>query len=183
MKYGKLKNGNVEYAGKTIRLDDGTLVIHPRENSLLLAGFRPVVDEPPPKDAAPAGCHWEPCGWDDGASRIVRQYCAVKDYEPELSDYDKAMEDHLRLERESRGYTTREPDAYLTSSHARWAQDARDWVSHRDDVMEYALGLINAVSAGSREPPTIKEFKRGLPRISWSYSEDSGSDSGESEVS
>lgn len=67
---------------------------------------------------------------------------------PALADFDNAMESFLRQEREERGYTTREPDCYLTSQVARWAQDARDWVAHRDAVMEYALELINAVSAG-----------------------------------
>lgn len=86
-----------------------------------------------------------------------------------IDDYDMAMEDHLRQEREERGYTTREPDSYLTSTNPRWKADAEDWVAHRDAVMEYALQIINAVESGEREPPTLDEFVAGLPNIIWRY--------------
>ena len=93
---------------------------------------------------------------------------------PTLADFDAAMEEHLRTEREARGYTTREPDAYINSSVPRWAQDARDWVAHRDGVMAYALALINAVESGQRQPPTMAEFKAGLPTITWTFVEAEG---------
>ena len=98
---------------------------------------------------------------------------AVYPYEdappPTLDDFDMAMEQYLREEREARGYTTREPDSYLTSQVPRWAQDAKDWVAHRDDVMEYALELINEVGSGQREPPTMEEFLANMPKIQWTY--------------
>jgi len=37
-------------------------------------------------------------------------------------------------------------------------------------VMEYALGVQNAVASGGAVP-TLAEFKAGLPRIEWSYAE------------
>jgi hypothetical protein len=89
------------------------------------------------------------------------------------------MEEHLIRERSERGYTTREPDSYLTSSVPRWKQDAEDWVAHRDEVMEYALELINAVQSGEREPPTMEEFVAGLPRIVWTYGTESSSEESE----
>ena len=76
------------------------------------------------------------------------------------------MEAHLLAERTARGYTTREPDNYLESSNVRWAQDARDWVAHRDAVMSYALDVMNAVSGGA-EPPTLEAFMAGLPKVEW----------------
>ena len=85
-------------------------------------------------------------------------------------DYDAAMEAHLKAEREARGYTTREPDAYLASEVPRWRRDAEDWVAHRDAVMAYALGVQNAVAAGGAAP-TLDEFKAGLPAVAWSYTE------------
>lgn len=85
---------------------------------------------------------------------------------PALADYDAAMEAHLLAERTARGYTTREPDNYLESSNVRWAQDARDWVAHRDAVMSYALDVMNAVSGGA-EPPTLEAFMAGLPKVEW----------------
>jgi hypothetical protein len=81
------------------------------------------------------------------------------------------MEAHLYAERAARGYTTREPDAYINSSVPRWAQDARDWVAHRDAVMGYALTLMNQVEDGERDAPTMAEFRAGLPTISWTYTE------------
>ena len=93
---------------------------------------------------------------------------------PTIADFDAAMEEHLREEREARGYTTREPDAYLESSNPRWKQDAEDWVAHRDAVMTYALGLMNAVERGEREPPTLADFRAALPSITWTYADASG---------
>ena len=68
-------------------------------------------------------------------------------------------------------YTTREPDAYLSSANPRWAQDARDWVAHRDAVMAYALELINDLQARTIPQPTLAEFRANLPQITWSYQE------------
>lgn len=103
---------------------------------------------------------------EDNACVAVYTY---EDKQYTIDDYDMAMEEHLRNERDERGYTTREPDSYLTSSHPRWKQDAEDWVAHRDAVMEYALQIINDVKSGVREPPTLDEFVAGLPKIQWSY--------------
>ena len=106
---------------------------------------------------------------DSGENMVVADYTYVDAPPPALEEYDAAMEDFLRQEREARGYTTREPDSYLTSQVPRWSQDARDWVNHRDAVMEYALALINAVKRGEREPPTMEEFLGNMPRIQWTY--------------
>lgn len=148
-------------------------VIHPtvEQAAQLNPPAYPLADNPMPTDPPQTGCEWRQLGYavDDG--RIVNVWEQVE-VELSMADYDAAMEDHLRGEREGRGYTTREPDAYLTSQVPRWASDARDWVAHRDAVMGYALGLINAVRAGQREPPTVDEFVAGLPRITWTYVED-----------
>lgn len=34
-----------------------------------------------------------------------------------------------------------------------------------------AREIMNAVEAGTREPPTMAEFKAGLPQIAWSDTE------------
>ena len=103
-----------------------------------------------------------------------KQWVVVDAPPPTLADFDAAMEEHLRTEREARGYTTREPDAYINSSVPRWAQDARDWIAHRDGVMTYALALINAVESGQRQPPTMAEFAAGLPTITWTFAATEG---------
>ena len=93
-----------------------------------------------------------------------------------FNDYDRAMEAHLDAEKAARGYTKREPSDYKDSSNPRWAQDAEDWIAHRDEVMEYGLEVENKAKRG--EPvPTLEEFKAGLPNIVWTYpDEDGGAD-------
>lgn len=131
----------------------------------------PRADEESP--TPPEGKLVEPDGWEvrDGAWHCRWRY--VDAPLPTLDEYDSAMEDHLYQERSARGYTTREPDAYLSSANPRWAQDARDWVAHRDAVMAYALELINDVQARTIPQPTLAEFCASLPRITWSYQEKS----------
>lgn len=125
--------------------------------------------EPPEgKIAVPDG--YEPADTPDG-KEWRQKWVFVDKPAPTLADFDAAMEGHLTAEREARGYTTREPDMYLNSQVPRWASDARDWIAHRDAVMLYALEIMNAVEAGTREPPTMAEFKAGLPQIEWSYTE------------
>ena len=69
--YGKLKNGIVEYAGKVIRLDDGSVVIAPKEADLLTAHYLPVIDEKPVTDET----HYaSPVGWEERDGAIRRTY-------------------------------------------------------------------------------------------------------------
>ena len=95
----------------------------------------------------------------------------VSDPLPTLADYDKAVEDHLLAERIERGYTTREPSDYAGSSVPRWAQDAADWIAHRDAVMLYALQVMNDYTAGL-PVPSLPDFRSSLPNITWSFREE-----------
>ncbi len=126
-----------------------------------LAPAAPAPEPPEGRVAVPDGYALQDGAW-------VRSYRYEDAPAPTIADFDAAMEDHLRAECEARGYTTREPDAYLNSEVPRWASDARDWVRHRDKTMMYALEIMNAVEAGEREPPTLAEFRAGLPAIQWS---------------
>lgn len=147
----------------------GRAILHPTAEQAAALDAYPRELDPPP--TPPEGKLVEPDGWEvrDGAWHRIWRY--VDAPLPTLEEYDAAMEEHLIQERSARGYTTREPTAYLTSGNARWAADARDWVAHVDAVMAYALELINAVQSGQREPPTMAEFRAGLPQITWSFSE------------
>ena len=130
-------------------------------------------DDDDEQPVPPEGKMVEDDGWEVRDNAWHRKWRYVDVPLPPLSDYDAAMEDHLLQERSARGYTTREPTAYLASSNARWAADARDWVAHRDAVMTYALTLINGVQSGTIVQPTLAEFRANLPQITWSYQEDS----------
>lgn len=166
-KYGTLINGTLHPAPRAVRIG-GAVVCNPTDAQYEQAGYKRVVDNPPTTDDA----HYAvPTGWAEQGGEIVRQYEVRETPQPTLADFDAAMEAHLYEERAARGYTTREPDAYLNSSVPRWAQDARDWVAHRDAVMAYALALMDQVEDGERDAPTLAEFRAGLPAIQWTYTE------------
>ena len=90
-----------------------------------------------------------------------------------FEDYDNAMEAHLDAEKTARGYTKREPSDYAGSSNPRWAQDAVDWIAHRDAVMEYGLEVENKAKRGE-QVPTLDEFKAALPKVVWTYQDETG---------
>ena len=131
--------------------------------------YRRADNDTPP--TPPEGKLIEPDGWEVRDGAWHRKWRFVDAPLPTLDEYDAAMEDHLLQERSARGYTTREPDAYLSSANPRWAQDAHDWVAHRDAVMAYALTLINGVQSGTIAQPALVEFRANLPQITWSYQE------------
>ena len=85
-----------------------------------------------------------------------------------MADYDAAMEAHIAAARIARGYTTREPDAYLNSRNERWAMDAMDYIAFRDAVMEYSLEVMNEYAA-TGNAPSLGDFKAGLPQIEWTF--------------
>ena len=86
-------------------------------------------------------------------------------------DYNRALEDYLRKVRSERGYTDREPTEYIGSKVPRWDSDGRDYRSFRDDVMLYALPILNEYKE-TGNAPTLEEFKAGFPKIVWSYTEE-----------
>lgn len=165
--YGTLIDNQLHPAPRAVRVG-GAVVCNPTPAQYEQAGYKRVVDNLPATDAD----HYAVAtGWAEQGGEIVRQYEVRDNPPPALTDFDAAMEAHLYEERAARGYTTREPDAYLNSSVPRWAQDARDWVAHRDAVMAYALTLMNQVEDGERDAPTLAEFNAGLPVIQWTYTE------------
>ena len=152
---------------------DGATIVNPsaEQYAELRDAYQKGVDAPRPEQQE--GKVVEYAGYELGETdhQWHKQWELVDVPQPTLADFDAAMEAHLRTEREARGYTTREPDSYIASQVPRWAQDARDWVAHRDAVMAYALALINAVESGQRQPPKMAEFKADLPTITWSFTE------------
>lgn len=177
--YGKLVNKVLVYA-PAVLADVTRTIVNPTKEQYAEFGYLPIVTAYPTVPPV-EGYHYEPDGWEERDGAIYRTFREVEDPKPGLPDFDAAMERHLLQERSDRGYTTREPDSYLTSSVPRWKQDAEDWVAHRDDVMNYALEIINEVKAGLREPPTLEEFIEGLPKIEWTIQDDSNDDSGDGE--
>ena len=86
-------------------------------------------------------------------------------------DYNQAVETYIFKMREKRGYTDREPSAYMYSSNPRWASDARDWVKFLDEVMMYSLPILNELQKNGNVP-SLLDFKKGFPKMVWTYTED-----------
>lgn len=159
----------LEPAPRVIVSEDRTIILGAAEDfANYLDAYPRAKRDPAP--VPPAGKVAVPDGYRliDGTWR--REWRYIDAPAPSVEDYDAAMEEHLREEREERGYTTREPDAYLDSEVPRWAADARDWVAHRDAVMLYALDILNAVERGE-SAPSLADFRAGLPCITWSFAE------------
>ena len=163
-----LVDGSPKYAPRT--LSTATMIyVAPNAEIYAKYGFLPYIEGP--SGSPDRGYEWAEDGYTVEDGIAYKKWKQVKAPPPSLEEFDRAMEEHLIGERSERGYTTREPDSYLTSANPRWSQDARDWVAHRDEVMAYALELINEVQSGQREPPTMDEFVEGLPNIVWTYVE------------
>ena len=200
-------DGKFSYAMDFIKIGR-RILWNPRDEQRLIAGEREVVDEVPParegfdtkfdhaektpdKYRVVHGDPWtdeegvehEGDSWEelDEYGKIILHYRQdeIPTPPPSISAYDDAMEAYLKGVRCRRGYTTREPDSYLSSSVERWAQDARDWVEFKDRVMLYALGVENSVKKGG-EIPDIAEFLEGMPRMQWTIQDD-GSEEGAAE--
>lgn len=168
--YGKLIEGVIHYAPKTVCITnkDGSKSIYPNPNAeqYLAADDGPwkkiVEHRLPPKD----GYSVVMIGWTETATEIIRLY----KYElitASIEDYDAAMEDHITSERMARGYTTREPSAYVNSPNPRFAQDAVDWANFLAEVMQYGLAVLNEYQQTGVAPVTLDEFKVALPACKW----------------
>ena len=166
MNYYTLENGNLKKCGSAEKID-GRYVTNPTAEQYASIGAYPRSDESftPPK--CKEGFRAVPDGYDSSTGKWVRKW-RIEPIVYTVDDYDAAMEDYLREVRTERGYTTREPDTYLHSSDARWSQDAKDWIAFKDDVMHYALTIINEYQS-TGNAPTLAEFKSGFPKMVWSY--------------
>lgn len=146
--------------------DERKYVLHPTDEQYLDAGWKYVtINRPEDK----AGFTLKQVGWREESVSIFGMW----EYEPipvSVEDYDAAMEEHIRQAREERGYTTREPSEYLSSSVPRWAQDAADFVRFRDRCMVIGLDVINRYK-DTGDAPSLGEFKAMLPKCEWTYAD------------
>lgn len=167
--YYTLENNTLRKVGNVIRTAKG-YVTNPTAEDCAAIGAYPRNDESfaPPK--CDEGFHAVPDGYDLKDGKWVKLW-RVEPIVYTVDDYDQAMEDYIREVRIARGYTTREPDDYFCSSNPRWAQDAKDWVAFRDEVMTYALDVINTYTK-TGNAPTLTEFEAGFPKMVWTYQEE-----------
>lgn len=170
MNYYKLQNNALIRAASVERIN-GVWVSNPTAEQYASIGAYPRSEESFAPPATDEGFHAVADGYEVQGGKWVKKW-RVEPITYTVDDYDAAMEDYLRQVRSERGYTTREPDDYFGSSVPRWAQDAKDWVAFRDAVMTYALGVINEY-AKTGVAPSLKDFKAGFPKMTWTYTEES----------
>ena len=159
--FGKLIDGVITYAPTEIRIGN-TYYPAPTDEQYLAAGWKRIVDERP---AHREGYYNEPKGWEESDVECRHIYAEVQIHHTE-SDFNAALESHLREERTARGYDEREPSDYKDSGISRWRKDALDWITHRDEVMVYGLTILNEWKATGVEP-SYDEFVANLPKIKW----------------
>ena len=162
--WGKFDEGGVlRYCPRVI----GNIA-NPNEETRRANGYLPIVRDDMPEDRE--GGYWEETEPKLDGDRITVGWRWVEDepVTPTVEDYDRAMEAHIKAERVARGYTTREPSAYINSPNARFAQDAADWGVFLAKTMQYGLGVLNAYAEGL-SVPSLDEFKTLLPKCEWTF--------------
>lgn len=80
-KYGKLTNGQIEYAPDVLTVD-GALKVNPSETSYLAAGWKKVVDDPP---AAESGKDVKVSSWTETETTITCVYKQVAHTQQEVA--------------------------------------------------------------------------------------------------
>lgn len=161
--YCKIVDGGkrIEFFPGWVELD-GRIWVNPSDEQKARAGWLKNAQNAP---EAREGYVARLDGYEARDGKIYAVYtCNVAT--PNISSYNRVVENHLKSERIARGYDTREPSLYVNSSIPRWRQDAQDWIAHVDSVMSYALSALNDWKAGG-DPPALREFAESLPKIKW----------------
>ena len=89
-KYGKLTNGQIEYAPDVLTVD-GALKVNPSEASYLAAGWKKVVNVPP---APEEGMDVMPSAWTEDETSVTLIYKQVPHVEPETPDEETPEPEH-----------------------------------------------------------------------------------------
>lgn len=154
---------------RVLKQDDKMLVLgNPADFAKYLNAYPRGTDTPP---TVKEGHIAVECGYDLQDGKWIKKW-DIEEVKYSYSDYNNAVENYIKEVRKERGYTDREPTAYMYSSNPRWASDARDWAKFLDEVMLYALPILNEFS-NTGNAPTMGDFKQGFPKIIWTYTEES----------
>lgn len=57
--------------------------------------------------------------------------------------------------------------SYVASTNPQWAAEAKAYVAWRDAVYSYAYEVLNRVTNGEIEAPSIQDFLESLPILEW----------------
>lgn len=85
-----------------------------------------------------------------------------------LKEYETAVQAHLDETAQSRGYdNTYTCLSYLSSTDETWKRESNAFNAWRDSVWRKCHEILNAVMAGTIQPPSIAELIAQLPAIDW----------------
>lgn len=89
-----------------------------------------------------------------------------------IKSYEDAVQKHLDQTAQSRGYdNTYTCLSYLSSTDEIWNREANAFNAWRDQVWRKCHEILNAVMAGTIQPPTVEELIAQLPVIDWNGEE------------
>lgn len=169
MTYYTLTNKTLTRAKSYLRVDGKIKTLPTAEDYAKIEAYpRDDTSFTPPK--CDEGYHAVADGYEVVDGKWVKKW-RIEALTYTYDDYNRALEDYLYSVRAERGYTDREPTEYIDSKVPRWDSDGRDYRSFRDDVMLYALPILNKYK-NNEEVPTFEEFKAGFPVIEWTFKEE-----------
>lgn len=100
-----------------------------------------------------------------GVDQVTRTWSIA---EPEIGEYQAAIEAHVDAVARERGYSSAVSCAsYVSSTNAIWQEEAEAFIAWRDAAWAYAFAELASVQAGNRAVPTIADFIAELPAIEW----------------
>ena len=85
-----------------------------------------------------------------------------------VREYENAVQDHLDATAQSKGYdNTYTCLSYLASTDETWKQESNIFNAWRDAVWRKCHEILDAVTSGALQPPTVDELLDMLPEIEW----------------
>ena len=87
------------------------------------------------------------------------------------ADFSAAIEGLFEETSRSLGYVSADRLAtYVSSTIAKWREEAVAFVAWRDLVLVKAYEILAAVQSGQRQAPSVSAFLAELPAVSWPQS-------------
>lgn len=166
MTYYKLENNRLKKC-EIVELIDGEYVSNPTAQQLLKINAYQCDETSFTPPQCEAGYEAIFDGYDSstGVWKVVWKIIPIQ---YTYKDYNSAMEEYIRKTHEDRGYIEREPSSYVNDPFPRFAQDAKDYIQFRSNVMQYGLPILNEL-LNNGSAPSMEDFKAGFPKIVWTY--------------
>lgn len=91
-----------------------------------------------------------------------------KGLEEVLAGYKFAFDTFLDRVAQAKQYDNRHTIVgYCTSGVKAWSDEAKEFVTYRDDALQSMFSTLSKVQAGEIEQPSIEEFIQSMPETPW----------------